>query len=374
MGSSTIRLIAVETRSRPEWEEIAEQNDNLSACHLPAWLDSMHEVSGYLDASRLYETRDGRRLLLPLAVRPHLPSGFGVYGSWPEYWNGGRDGGGLLSHDGPVTAEDVRAVASDLAAVPALRIRVMPSTADAEAWRRGVAGPVTRTPMAAQVVDLSGGIDAVWGRFTSSGRRACRRAERRGVVVECDTTGRLMSDFLRLYRRSVDRWAAEHPLPTPVARQVIARRHTDAKMHVVARRLGSRCQVWIARLEGQAVSGFILLTHGAAATYWKGAMDKGLDGGSGATNLLHRCAMEVAIGDGRLRYDLGPSGRETLVRFKASLGAAIERYEGYVFERIPLTAADRVLRTGLKSTLTAASSLRTVVPGRGHVARSSLGD
>jgi hypothetical protein len=358
MTSSTVRLVAVGRDARPAWQEIAEREDGLSACHLPQWMDCLQEVSGYRDATRQYETRDGRRLLLPLAVRPHRPPGFGLYSSWPDYWNGGRDNGGLISEGGPVTTEDIHGVAVDLSAMRAIRICVTPSTGDAQAWARGAPPEATRIPEQAHVVDLRGGADDVWHRFSSATRRACRRAERRGVDIECDATGRLLPDFLELYRRSLDRWATDYRLPKPIAREVIRRRHTATKLQVVARRLGTRCQVWIARHEGAAASGFMLLSHGPAALYWKGAMDKALEGGSGANDLLHRCAMEAAIRDGRLRYDLGPSGRESLARFKTGLGANLESYQQYVFGEIPGGPVWRGLRTAAHRVLAAARPAR----------------
>ena len=85
-------------------------------------------------------------------------------------------------------------------------------------------------------------------------------------------------------------------------------RARKAVRQIAAERLGSRCQVWIARRGGTPVSGIVVFSHGAAATYWKGATDKALVGSSGATDLLHCRAMQDACQEGRTRYDLGTSG------------------------------------------------------------------
>jgi len=203
--------------------------------------------------------------------------------------------------------------------------------------------------MQAYVVDLSGGFETVWSqRFSKKARYKSRKAERDGIEVEKDTTGRLLPVFGELYDRSVQAWSQDYFLPAPIARRVIDRRHPHHKLQVVARRLGSRCQIWIARRDGEPVSGIVVFSHGAAATYWKGATDKALVGASGATDLLHRRAIEDACEAGRIRYDLGVSGLASLTSFKRSIGATREDYLSYRFERMPLTEVQESLRIGLK--------------------------
>jgi CelD/BcsL family acetyltransferase involved in cellulose biosynthesis len=349
-----LRLLARGAQARSGWREVAASHPDLAACHLPEWLDSICEVGPFRDATRLYETADGRRLVLPLVRRSGLPSAVGLYESWPPFWEGARDSGGLLGEGGKVTPDDVRQVIGDLAALPALRARIVPSTADADAWADAGSTGLARSPLHAYVVDLTGGFETVWSqRFTKKARYKSRKAERDGIVVEMDTTGRLLPEFGTLYQRSVDAWAQDYFLPPPLARWVIGRRHSHHKLVVTARRLGDRCQVWIARRDGQPVSGIVVFSHGAAATYWKGATDKALVGASGATDLLHRRAIEDACSRGRLRYDLGTSGLASLTAFKQSLGATREDYFSYSVERLPVTAAQETLRWAFKRAMRA---------------------
>jgi hypothetical protein len=344
-----LRLAAVGPETRQAWQEIVDSHHDLAVCHLPEWMDCVLEAGPFSDASRLYVAPDGRRLVLPLARRRHLAGPLSLSDSWPPYWEGARDSGGLIGQDGIVTPQDVRDVIADLAALPALRTRVVPSTADAPVWAASAPATVARTAMSAYVVDLSGGFETVWAeRFSKKARYKSRKAERDGIVVEMDTTGRLLPEFGALYQRSVDAWSQAYFLPTPLARRVIDGRHPHAKLEVVARRLGERCQIWIARRNGQAVSGIVVMSYGAAATYWKGATDKALVGASGATDLLHRRAIEEACRAGRTRYDLGVSGLASLTAFKTSIGAVRHDYQAYRFERLPLTDAQEALRTGLK--------------------------
>ena len=347
--SAALRVIAVGDAAHPAWAQIAAGHPDVAVCHLPEWMDCVCEAGPFTDATRLYETPDGRRLVLPLARRRHLPGPLSLYDSWPPYWEGARDSGGLIGERGIVTPDDVRGVIEDLTRLPALRTRVFPSTADAPVWEAAAPPDVPRTAMQAYVVDLSGGFETVWSqRFSKKARYKSRKAERDGIEVEKDTTGRLLPVFGELYDRSVQAWSQDYFLPAPIARRVIDRRHPHHKLQVVARRLGSRCQIWIARRDGEPVSGIVVFSHGAAATYWKGATDKALVGASGATDLLHRRAIEDACEAGRIRYDLGVSGLASLTSFKRSIGATREDYLSYRFERMPLTEVQESLRIGLK--------------------------
>ena len=147
-----LRRVANGAQARQEWERAVRDRPDLAVTQLPAWLDCMFGA-GYHDATRLYESADGRRLVLPLARRGQLP-GMGMSASWPMYWEGGLDNGGLLSADGPVTADDVADVAQDLRRNPGLRTTVTPSIGDAAAWAAGVPDDVQRTVDTMFSVDL----------------------------------------------------------------------------------------------------------------------------------------------------------------------------------------------------------------------------
>ena len=59
-------------------------------------------------------------------------------------------------------------------------------------------------------IDLEGGFDTVWhNRFSSSTRKYVTRAEKAGVVVECDDQGRLVPAYYGLFREATKRWAVE---------------------------------------------------------------------------------------------------------------------------------------------------------------------
>jgi lipid II:glycine glycyltransferase (peptidoglycan interpeptide bridge formation enzyme) len=82
------------------------------------------------------------------------------------------------------------------------------------------------------------------------------------------------------------------------------------------------------------------LTKGSRVTYWRGAMDKERARGTGANELLHRCAIEVACAHERHSYDFGLSQTVDLQRFKATFGTTEVPVHIYYFEKVPTAAAE----------------------------------
>ena len=330
---------------RGPWTELLQEDPGAQASQSPAWLDSVVDASGGRDASRLYELPGGRRLVLPLVAggggRPRL-----VAGSMPPGWGCG----GLVGGAQGVSAADVAAVLPDLAAARTLRLWLRPPSRDAEAYEAVVPASVPRTRHREQVLDLTGGFDAVWtSRFTGKARRAVRKAEASPLTVERSEGGALLPEFRALYRTSVVRWAQRSNEPLALARLRAARREPDKKFDAVARHLGSGLRVWMARLDGRPAAAILVLVHGGTATYWRGAMDIDLAGPHRANDLLHRLAIEDACAAGCTTYALGDSGTsDSLRRFKESFGAVSRDYCGYALERLPLSAWDAAARGSVK--------------------------
>jgi hypothetical protein len=341
-----VELIAVGLGAREAWREVLATDPTALVSQTPAWLDCICATGRYEDATRAYRTRDGRRLVLPLARWRRIPDTASVEASMPHGWGTG----GIVCSGGSLTAADVAAVSAEHLARRALRVAVRPSPAAESAWRAGVPGHVVRIAHTSQNVDLSGGFEHVSAHlFSSRVRRACRKAERRQVTVESDDTGRLIGVFDALYRTSVARWAEQQHEPLRLAQWRARVRDPRHKFETVARRLGPACRVWVAWRAGEAAAAIVVLTHGAHSTYWRGAMDKNVAAGTGANELLHRHAIEDACGWGAGFYHMGEAApSSSLAHFKLGFGAVEEQHAGYRFERLPLTAADALVRQQVK--------------------------
>jgi Acetyltransferase (GNAT) domain len=325
---------------REVWQEVLKADAQALVFQAPAWLDCICALGGYEDASRLYETPGGRRLVLPMVRRKGLPKALTTQASLPLGW-----GIGGLVASGPLEAADVAAIFADLAGRAVLRTSLRPNPLGAEVWAAARPPGVIAVPRLAHILDLDGGFERVWTkRFASETRTAVRKAERSGLVVACDTSGKLVPVFYDLFRLSIDRWARQQHEPRPLARWRGRRRDPLCKFQLVAQALGAACRLWVAWRDGRPAAA-ILVLQGANASYTRGVMDKEVAGPSQANVLLHRLAIEEACRAGCRYYHMGESGPSaSLAQFKSRFGATAYGYNEYRLERLPLTSVDAHLR------------------------------
>lgn len=340
--------------ARPAWEKLVARDESIALSKTPEWIDCICSSSRFSDATLLFRGEDGRQLILPRLRKNGIPSLLGVYESPPPGWGLGVDAGGVLSEGGPASPTQTRALIQEIRRHPGLRTRVMVGGEDAEVWASVAPSTIYFTARTAQVLDLRGGFSTVWSeRFTSKVRSNARKAERRGVVVESDNTGRLVPVFDELYRSSVDRWAQERRYPLSLMRWRAQRIEPKSKFATVARMMGERCTVWIAWRGGEPLAGILVLTRGPRVTYWRGAMDKERARGTGANELLHRCAIETACTEERQRYDFGLYQTEELKKFKSTFGAREFPVHAYYFEKLPTAAAEATCHHAAKQAVLA---------------------
>jgi hypothetical protein len=329
---------------RSDWEAVLASDPNALVSHTPAWTDFACMSGDYEDASRLYVLPGGRRLVLPIVRRRRLPGPFAIEASFPSGW-----GIGGVVASGGVQPADVAAVFADLAARPVVRTSLRPNPLDGELWSAARPPGAVAIPRLAHVLALEGGFGSVWKeRFTGTARTAVRKAERSGLTVERDTSGRLVSVVYELLERSVERWAGRQHEPRALARWRTHRRDPLRKFELMARTLGDACRIWVAWAEGQPAAA-ILVLQGTNAHYTRGMMDKDLAGPTRANYLLHQLAIEDACNAGCRHYQMGETGSSSsLAQFKTRFGAVPHPYAEYHLERLPITAFDRQARRVVK--------------------------
>ncbi len=344
--------------ARPAWEDLVAHDESIALSKTPEWADCICRSSSFSDATLLFRGEDGRRLILPRLRKTGIPAPLGLFESPPHGWGLGADASGLLSEEGPASPSQTRALIQELRRHPGVRTRIMVGRDDALVWASVTPSTIYSTARTGQVLDLSGGFSTVWDkRFTSKVRSNSRKAERRGVTVESDSTGRLIPVFDVLYRSSVDRWAQERGHPLSLMRWRAQRIEPKNKFATVARMMGRRCTVWIAWRDGEPLAGILVLTRGPLASYWRGAMDKERSRGTGANELLHRSAIEAACTAGAESYDFGLYQTEELKRFKSTFGAVEVPVHSYYFERLPTAAAQAKCHNAAKQAVHTAMRL-----------------
>jgi Acetyltransferase (GNAT) domain len=329
---------------RREWLEISREDPHTLVSQTPAWIDSITRSPMYRDASRLYVLPSGRKLVLPMVERFGFLPWLSVLESPPSGWGIG----GLLAPGG-VTTQDISTVLADLSNQSFLYAAIRPNPLDGDHWAASSPEGMVKIPRVAHVLDLEGGFSQVWSkRFESAARQNIRHAERAGLDIECDTSGRLAPVFYKLFKQSIERWATQQHEPVWLARLRNQSRDPLGKFKTIADVLGENSRFWIAFLNGQPVAG-ILVLQGDNAYYTRGAMDKDIAGRTRANYLLHSLAIEDACRSGCRYYQMGETGESpTLARFKQRFGSVPHAYAEYRLERLPVTSINHSARQLVK--------------------------
>ena len=348
---------------REVWRSIIACSDQATAFHTPEWLDAACEAGGFEDASRLYETREGRHLVLPMVRAPGPLPGMRSDWSMPPNWGFG----GVIA-SGVVRERDINALltAGVRPTSAWCRMIIKPGPITGGAWARAL--PRRRIPHLVHLVDLRGGFSELWSkRFSNNTRKLIRRSEKQGIVVERDDTGRLLRDSYDVYLRWSVQGAAAQGIPSSAAVAQAKRSEPFAQYEAVARRLGARCRVWIAQIDGQAIASIITLLHGAHAHCWRSSSDRKRAGR--ANDLLQARAIEDAAESGCSYYHMGESGGvESLMAFKEKFGAERRVYDELRFEPFLIGKIGNIRDhlAFVRGAATGVRAFRRGVPGHEH--------
>jgi CelD/BcsL family acetyltransferase involved in cellulose biosynthesis len=353
---------------RPVWVELAQRDEGAPATQLPQWLDCLITATGGSDASRLCETADGRRIVVP-AVSVRALGRDLTTRAWPPGWGYG----GALTDDGELRPDDARLALSGLGRPPVLWSALVPPPWRSPVYEQVAPAGVRRTRHHVHVVDLTGGPAAVWSRLKHASRTAIRKAERSGLEITAGTSPAELNAFAELYHRSQRRWAAQRGQPAPLARMLNRHRDRARQVAAVACAMPEACTVWVARMEGRPVAANIVLLHGRQAMGWLSAMDDDLARRTQGTYLLHWRTFVEAWERGATCFDLGESEPGSAVALhKSRLGAVPREYSSYTLDPVRVHAlGDVVRRTGIN--LLARRACRSTAPQPPASARPGAG-
>lgn|GEM_PF-1594273 len=176
---------------------------------------------------------------------------------------------------------------------------------------------VTMTDDRTWLLDCAGGygdIEEKWGRERPALVRNISKAKRNGVTIRLAETRRDVSDYHRLYLRSVERWD-----PPPV--------HTYPESFFAELALSGGAdreharELWFAEHEGKVIAGALILKGRNHSAYWHGAMDPE-SAKLRPVNLLIASIVASMCDEGIRWFDFNPSmGLSGVEKFKSSFGA-----------------------------------------------------
>ncbi len=204
-------------------------------------------------------------------------------------------------------------------------------------------------PHLSQILDLGGGFDAVWNkRYNKKTRTRVRRAEKFPLEIRRTHDGSAVAAFTELNRQSVDRWAQQRGQPRWIARQIERRRDRAGQFATASVALGEMCMSWTAHRAGEPIAVYVALQYGQHSIGWMSAMHRELAVETRAGHLLQSLAIQHACHLGHRYLLMGESAPGSGVEmFKAAFGATPVQSAAVRLERLPITPADRWLRSML---------------------------
>jgi hypothetical protein len=324
-----------------DWDRIYNSDKDAMPSQSHAWANAICKTGGYEMQRRKYLFSDGIEAAISLFSKGSNRNPLRILRSPPAAWGFG----GPVSTR-PLGAGHLQAVLDDCARLPGAAIQIRPNPVTADIWAEAAAN--TRwvaLPRNAHVLDLAGGFDEVWShRFPGRIRTLARKAEKNGITVETGSSADIVTEFDALFRLSILRWARKQNEFRWLASLRGHLRDPRHKFLEMARLCADLMRVTIARKDGKAIAGIVVL-YGRNAHYTRGAMDEQAVGNSGANALLHVTAIREACERQCRMYHMGESGASTsLAAFKTQFGAVGYPYAEFRHERLPILSADQKLR------------------------------
>ncbi len=330
---------------RDIWLEILAADPNSLIFQTPTWTDMVCAGGQYIDASRYYETTDGRRWVLPLLRSKSIAPGLARQASLPKNWG---PAGALSSRD--LCAEDIRTIFSDIQQQPVLQTLLQPNPLLTALWEAGIPASVSRDPRVTHILDLEGGFNTVWEkRFQSTTRTAIRKAERSNLTVEWDSSGKLIPIYFNMFMTWAMRRGRERHLPDWFVRWTNSRRDPQERFEKILQYFGDSSRIYVASLDSEPVAATVFLVYGKHAFYYRGTSVREKANPVRANDLLQCMMIQEACQAGCRYFHMGESGGvESLMRFKTGFGAVPTPILGYAVEHLPLTemgkGMDRLLK------------------------------
>lgn len=346
MGSTKSFVTEVEPNcSDADWVRIYDKDRQALPSQSITWMNGICKVGGYRMLRRRYVFDDGIEAGIALFAKGGRANPLRINSSPPPAW--GR--GGPISTR-PLEPHHLRAIFDDCAALPGAAVQMRPNPMMADLYSQAASGSRwTTVPRNAHVLDLAGGFDHVWTKlFQASTRNHARKAERLGITVDSGSSPTLVAEFDDLFRLSIERWARKQNEFKWLAAFRGHLRDPRRKFFEMARLCSNLMRISIARRDGKAIAGIVIL-YGHNAHYIKGAMDQQAVGNSGANALLHMTAIKEACDRGCHLYHMGESGASvSLATFKEQFGAVAYPHAEYRHERLPILSTDQKLRAIVK--------------------------
>ena len=305
-----LQIAEIRTASSEEWDFIVSHSEAATFFHSREWVEIWRDYThGNIRAAPLMVTfSDGAKVLFPRCLRRLFKGVLAQSLSSPEWTFGG-----WLCTD-RLTAEHHRAL-WQIAAKLDLELRRNPF--DPTFFLEATPGieVIGDTTQAIDLRTIEVGEEGwtcreLHHKARGQMRSSIRKARDAGVVVAQATNKDDWLHYYEMYEASQKRWGS-----------VLGQPHRCELFEIIYERHSPQIKLWLARIDGKAVSGAICFYNNKHVVYWHGA-SLADHAALRPANLLQAHLIEDAYRNGFWWYDFNPSGGlEGVEKFKTSFGA-----------------------------------------------------
>jgi lipid II:glycine glycyltransferase (peptidoglycan interpeptide bridge formation enzyme) len=157
-----------------------------------------------------------------------------------------------------------------------------------------------------QVLDLTEGFNTLFKKWTWGHYSRTRKSLREGITAELASTENDWKSFYRLYQDNLSRWGEK-----------TTNAYGWNLFEIMYRKKSHKIKLWLAKYDGQIISGALCLYHNKHVAYWHSATSERYYKKLNATHVLQYNIIKDACDKGFLAYDFLPSsGLEGVINFK----------------------------------------------------------
>jgi hypothetical protein len=302
---------AIENPSVELWDQVVSWSEYATFFHTSTWAQIIAQTYPHFHiASKGFVLDDGVVAIVPLLGSTERNR----YFKWYESMFPGVYGGAVAERN--LTRTEVNYIFQHLANAHTARIHVMgnPYT------DHDLPPSYIRSPLYTHVLSLDKGFDAIFKSYSKGHKADTKKARRMGVEVGVAETEEEFRSYYETYEDSLRRWGDSTLISFPYTlfKQIYCRRSENIKL-------------WVAKVDGEIVSGSLIFYHNRHAVWWHGATRESYFSYCPG-HLLTTEIIKDACQGGFSYYDFNPSGGlKGVERYKKSFGAQPVYFYSYVW-------------------------------------------
>lgn len=306
-----------------EWDHMVDAVGSTIYFQTREWFDIWADYAGFRNDTRLIHFSSGRRVLLPLTRICLLKGLMNVYFLAPKGM------GGFVTNDTLDNAEK-EALFKILRKMRILYCVVNPY----DTLTNGFDG--FNEEDFTQFLDLSDGFDPIFKKWTWGHYSRARKGIREGIATGQAETEEDWKIYFGLYQDNLARWGEK---TTNVYQWPL--------FEIMYKKKSEKIKLWLARYQGQVISGALCFYHNRHVAYWHSATSERFYKKLNATQVLQYFIIKDACEKGFLIYDFLPSsGIKGVIDFKSGFSPQTKPVHIYMS---PLMKFSAMLRKKMRN-------------------------